>query len=154
MAVMFAKGLSSGRIAKLAGVNLETVRYYERIGLMPKPDRTAGGHRSYSTDHARRLSFIRRARDLGFSLDEIRALLALAQPGKSACAGVKRIASAHLQDVRTKMADLARLEHILAKTVERCVGDQSPACPVLDALWPDHPALTRAQGLRLRSGVS
>jgi MerR family mercuric resistance operon transcriptional regulator len=87
-------------------------------------------------DHARRLTFIRRARDLGFTLDDVRALLALAQPGKTSCAGVKQIASAHLRDVRERMADLARLESILAETVDQCAGGKATECPVLDALWP------------------
>ena len=87
------RGLTIGRLAEETGVNLETVRYYERIGLMPRPDRTAGGHRSYSKAHARRLAFIRRARELGFGLGEIRALLVLAEPGRTSCAEVQAIAT-------------------------------------------------------------
>ncbi len=126
--------MTIGRLAEETGVNLETVRYYERIGLMPQPDRTAGGHRSYSKAHASRLAFIRRARELGFGLGEIRALLALTEPGHRSCAEVQAIASAHLESVRAKLADLARLEHILADTVAKCSGDPSPPCPVLDML--------------------
>jgi MerR family transcriptional regulator, mercuric resistance operon regulatory protein len=134
MAITKARGLSIGQMAETAAVNLETIRYYERIRLMPKPDRTTAGHRSYSSEDARRLTFIRRARELGFSLDDIRALLALAQPGKSSCGDVKAIASAHLADVREKMADLARLERTLAETVKKCVGGRAPTCPVLEVL--------------------
>lgn len=126
--------LTIGRLAEKTGVNLETVRYYERIGLMPPPERTAGGHRSYTEAQARRLAFIRRARELGFSLDEIRTLLTLSEPGRASCAEVQPIAQAHLESVRAKRADLARLERILADTVSRCTGTASPECPVLDML--------------------
>ena len=78
------RGLTSGQLAKAAGVNLETVRYYENIKLMPPPPRTEGGHRAYDAAHVRRLTFIRRSRELGFSIDEIRALLALSAPGPCA----------------------------------------------------------------------
>lgn len=129
-----ARALTIGRLAQDAGVNLETVRYYERIGLMPKPDRTPGGHRSYTAEEGRRLAFIRRARELGFGLDDIRALIALAQPGRTSCAEVQAIAAAHLETVRAKMADLARLEAALAGTVDRCRGDTAPSCPVIEVL--------------------
>ena len=128
------RGLTTGRLAKAAGVNLETVRYYERIGLIAKPARTSGGQRSYSSEDARHLAFVRRARELGFSIDDIRALLKLAAPGKQSCAEVQSIASAHLTSVQAKLADLARLEKILSTTVDQCNGDASPACPVLEML--------------------
>jgi MerR family transcriptional regulator, mercuric resistance operon regulatory protein len=128
------RGITIGQLAKAAGVNLETVRYYERIGLIAKPARTSGGQRSYSSEDTRHLAFVRRARELGFSIDDIRALLKLAAPGRRSCAEVQSIASAHLMNVQTKLADLARLEKILAATVEQCAGDASPACPVLEML--------------------
>lgn len=126
--------LTIGRLAAAAGVNLETVRYYERIGLMPKPARTAGGHRAYEEAHIRRLAFIRRARELGFAIEDIRALLALAEPARGSCTEVRGIAQAHLDEVRAKLADLGRLERILAETVAGCLGDGTPSCAVLDAL--------------------
>ena len=126
--------ITIGQLASAAAVNLETVRYYERIGLMPRPSRTDSGHRSYDEKHVRQLSFIRRARELGFSIEDIRALLMLAAPTQRSCAEVKEIASAHLVSVQAKLADLAKLEHILAATVARCIGDNSPDCPVLDIL--------------------
>lgn len=126
--------LTIGRLATVTGVNLETVRYYERIGLMPPPARTASGHRTYEHPHVRRLAFIRRARELGFSIEQIRALLALAEPSRSSCAQVQEIAQTHLGEVRAKLADLARLERILSETVDRCSGDPAPSCPVLDML--------------------
>jgi len=127
-------GLTIGRLAEAAGAHLETVRYYERIGLMPRPNRTAGGHRSYTEEHVRRLRFIRRARDLGFTLDDIRALLELAEPGRTSCGEVQKIAAVHLQSVRAKLADLARMERLLASTVAQCDGGSSLRCPVLEFL--------------------
>lgn len=128
------RGVTIGQLAKAAGVNLETVRYYERIGLMPAPARTGGGHRAYDAQHIRLLAFIRRARELGFGIDDVRALLALCAPGHRSCADVRMIAGAHLAKVRAKLADLAKLETILAETIARCSGEPSPPCPVLDML--------------------
>jgi MerR family transcriptional regulator, mercuric resistance operon regulatory protein len=122
-----------GQLAAATGVNLETVRYYERIQLIPPPARTASGHRAYEEGHIRRLAFIRRARELGFSIEQIRALLALAAPSRASCGEVREIARMHLDEVRA-LADLARLEGILAETIARCSGDPAPSCPVLDML--------------------
>jgi MerR family mercuric resistance operon transcriptional regulator len=129
-----ARGITIGQLARAAGVNIETVRYYERIGLVAKPARTSGGQRSYASEDARHLAFVRRARELGFSIDDIRALLRLAVPGQRSCADVEGIARAHLSNVQTKLADLAKLEKILAATVDQRSGDASPACPVLEML--------------------
>lgn len=128
------QSLTIGRLAAATGVNLETVRYYERIELMLPPARTASGHRAYEQAHVRRLAFIRRARELGFSIEQIRALLALAEPSRASCAEVREIARTHLDEVRAKLSDLAKLEGILAETVSRCSGDPAPSCPVLDML--------------------
>ncbi len=129
-----ATTLTIGALSSRTGVNVETIRYYERICLIPAPPKTGGGRRVYGPEHIQILAFVRRSRELGFSIDDIRALLALAEPGHVSCADVKRIAMAHLEDVRTKLADLARLEHVLAGTVARCSGEKAPACPVLDVL--------------------
>lgn len=131
---MVQRGLSIGRLAADAGVNLETVRYYERVGLMPEPDRTSGGHRSYTSAHRQRLSFIRRARELGFSLDDIRALILLSEPGRNTCAEVEQIGSAHLATIRAKIVDLARLEAVLHQAVSRCGEEDAPSCPVIEVL--------------------
>lgn len=117
-----------------AGVNLETVRYYERIGLMPSPARAASGHRAYEEGHIRRLAFIRRARELGFSIEQIRALLSIAGPSRNSCAEVREMTQTHLEEVRAKLADLMKLERILAETIARCCGDSAPSCPVLEML--------------------
>src|SRR5215212_368181 len=93
-------GLSIGRLAALTGVHLETVRYYERIGLMPEPARTDGGHRVYSDEHRQRLAFVQRARRLGFSIEDIRTLLALSEPTRRSCREVEVVAAAHLANIR------------------------------------------------------
>ncbi|MCI0468376.1 MAG: helix-turn-helix domain-containing protein [Beijerinckiaceae bacterium] len=121
-------------LAKASRVPLETVRYYERIGLMPEPERAANGYRSYGPPHIQRLTFIRRAREIGFSIREIRELLALAEPGRAPCAEVQTLTSAHLTSVRAKIADLRKLECMLAGTLEECQRVQAPACPVLEML--------------------
>ena len=126
--------LTIGKLANSAGINLETVRYYERIGLMPEPGRTDGGHRNYAAMHVRRLTFIRRARELGFAIEDIRTLLELAEPGRVSCSEVQKIAARHLHNVRSKLADLAKMEKLLAKTVAQCSGNRSPACPIIEML--------------------
>lgn len=126
--------MAIGRLSRRTGVNIETIRYYERIGLLDAPPRTAAGRRVYDDSHRRTLAFIRRGRELGFGIADIRAMLALASPDEASCAEVERIAQAHLDEVRAKLADLLRLEHILADTVSRCASEESAACPVLDML--------------------
>jgi MerR family mercuric resistance operon transcriptional regulator len=115
-------------------VNIETIRYYEKIKMLPAPARTKGGHRVYGPKETRILVFIRRGRELGFTLDQIRTLLNLAAPGKASCREVRAIATCHLEDVRAKMADLEKLERLLAKTIKQCSGKAVPDCPVLDVL--------------------
>jgi MerR family mercuric resistance operon transcriptional regulator len=134
------RGLSIGKLAKAASVHLETVRYYERIGLMPAPGRTDSGYRSYGNEHVHRLSFIRRARELGFSVEDVRVLLNLAEPGRASCAGAQALTKTHLEQVRSKISDLRRLESVLAAAVEKCSGEVTPVCPVLDILegGPNH----------------
>jgi len=129
-----AENISIGELSKHSGVNVETIRYYERIKMLPAPPRTASGRRIYGPAEKRALSFIRRSRDLGFTLEEIRALLALRGPERASCADVHKIASAHLAKVRSKLSDLARLEAILSETVARCTDGAAPDCPVLDIL--------------------
>ncbi|MGD9890039.1 MAG: helix-turn-helix domain-containing protein [Geminicoccaceae bacterium] len=129
--------LSIGELSRLTGVNIETIRYYERIGVMPAPPRTGGGRRAYGEGHSRTLSFIRRARELGFTLDDIRGLLGLGHRRLATCAEVRSIAGGHLETVRSKLADLARLEGILAAAVAQCSGESVPDCPVLEMLDRD-----------------
>jgi MerR family mercuric resistance operon transcriptional regulator len=135
---MKALAFTIGRLSETAGVNIETIRYYERIGLMAKPPRTAGGRRLYDETASRRLIFIRRARALGFSVEDIRALLALSA-GDGRCADVHALTVRHLTDVRAKIADLRRLERTLATTAQRCARDASPDCPIIDSLSAPRP---------------
>jgi MerR family mercuric resistance operon transcriptional regulator len=126
---------SIGELSRLTGVNIETIRYYERINMMPHPPRTASGRRVYGEVETRTLSFIRRSRELGFTLDEIRALLALsAEQGQEVCTDVRHLAANHLRDVRAKIADLRAMERILADAVRRCDEGESARCPLIDAL--------------------
>ncbi|MGI8561021.1 MAG: MerR family transcriptional regulator [Luteimonas sp.] len=129
-----AGAIKRGELARRSGCNLETIRYYEKIGLLVEPDRTAGGHRLYAAPDQARLGFILRGRELGFSIDELRGLLDLVDGGTQTCAEVKLRTERHLADVRAKLADLRRIEKVLAQTAAQCSGDQVPACPVLDAL--------------------
>jgi MerR family transcriptional regulator, mercuric resistance operon regulatory protein len=126
--------LSIGALSQQTGVHIETIRYYERIKMLATPPRTAGGRRVYGESHRRTLGFIRRARGLGFSLDEIRALLDLDGAGRAPCAEVREIATQHLANVRAKLADLARFEAVLSDTVRQCAVNMTPACPMLGIL--------------------
>ncbi len=120
-------------LARAAGCHRETVRFYETRGLLPAPPRSAAGHRIYGREHARRLRFIRRARELGFDLDEITQLLGLADDG-DACAEARALTSARLDEVRRRMADLGRLEQRLRTMVNRCDHHEAGGCPVIDGL--------------------
>jgi MerR family mercuric resistance operon transcriptional regulator len=134
-----AENVAIGELSRLTGVNIETIRYYERIKMLPTPPRTASGRRVYGATDLRILAFIRRARELGFSLDEIRALLRLGGPEKASCREVREIAAHHLEGIRAKLGDLRKLERLLTKTVARCSGKTAPDCPVLDILDVQRP---------------
>jgi MerR family mercuric resistance operon transcriptional regulator len=125
--------LTIGELARRADMNVETIRYYERIGLLAHPPRTRGGHRTFGTESCRTLAFIKRSRQLGFALDDIRTLLSL-RNSKASCMDVRVVAERHLQDVRAKMRDLIKLEGVLADAVDRCPNNESTDCPVLDSL--------------------
>jgi MerR family mercuric resistance operon transcriptional regulator len=132
--VLRVDGVPIGKLFLLTGVNIETIRYYEKIKMLPAPLRTEGGHRIYGPKEMRIPVFIRRGRELGFTLDQIRALLNLGGPGKASCAKVREIAKHHLEDIRAKIDDLVKLERLLSKTVAQCSGKKTPSCPVLDIL--------------------
>ena len=114
---------------------IETIRYYERIGLMPDPPRTKGGHRAYDEDHLRRLAFICRARELGFSLGDVRGLLVLVDGGAYSCAEVKALTLAHVGDIRRKIGDLRKIERVLDTMAAQCDDGEVPQCPVIDSLF-------------------
>ena len=122
-----------GELSRRAGVNIETIRYYERIGLLAKPARSNGGYRLYGPADVQRLTFIRRSRELGFSLDEIRTLLDLAR-GEKSCEQVRAITLHHAAEVRRKIADLRRLERALAAMAALCESAPPDRCPIIDAL--------------------
>lgn len=126
--------LKRAQLASRVRCNIETIRYYEQIGMLPDPPRTAAGYRLYSEHHVARLRFILRARELGFSLGDIRGLLTPVDSGTQTCAEVKARTEKHLAEVRARIADLQRIEHVLAQTAKQCSGDNVPACPILDAL--------------------
>lgn len=127
--------LSIGELSRRTGVHIETIRYYERIKMPPAPSRTASGRRVYGPAETRSLAFIRRSRELGFTLDEIRTLLALsAENGQEACAEVRELAAGHLADVRAKVADLRAMERVLVDAVRRCDAGEAPGCPLIDSL--------------------
>jgi MerR family mercuric resistance operon transcriptional regulator len=134
-----AEALTIGDLSTLTDVNIETIRYYERIKMLPAPPRTASGRRIYDATHVRVLAFIRRSRELGFSLDEIRALIRLGGPEKATCREVREIATHRLNDIRAKIGDLRKLEGLLANTVAKCSGRTAPDCPVLDILDTQRP---------------
>lgn len=129
-----AEELTIGMLSEMTGVNIETIRYYERTNVLAAPLRTASGRRIYRAADVRTLAFLRRARELGFSLDDIRALLRLGGPEKASCREVRQIAAHHLDNIRLKISDLRKLERLLAKTVAQCTGTTAPVCPVLDIL--------------------
>ena len=134
--------ISRGELARRTGVNIETIRYFERIGILATPERTEGGHRIYDERHVRTLAFVRRARGLGFTPGEVRAIVELGGPGKACCAEVQSIAARHLEQVRAKIADLLDIERLLAATVERCSGGSDPDCPVIDMI--EHPEVAHS----------
>lgn len=127
-------GLTRGDLARATGCNIETIRYYEKAGLLPDPPRTGAGYRIYSATHARRLRFILRARELGFPMEDIRGLMGLGDGTAPTCAEVKERTDRHLADIRAKIEDLKRMEAVLAATASRCSGAEVPDCPVLDAI--------------------
>ena len=130
-----------GQLSRRTGVHIETIRYYERVGLVPEPPRMAGRFRLYGAEDVARLSFIRRCRELGFSLDEIRDLQKLAQGGERSCAEAASAARHQLGAIAAKLKDLRRMQKTLRALSRDCVhGDEpAPACPMLENLM-------RAQG--------
>lgn len=124
-----------GYVAKVTGCNIETIRYYERIGLLPKPPRSDGGYRMYSAEDIKRLNFIRRSRNLGFHLNEVRDLLSLVDTNTYTCAEVKDITMNHLAETEQKIADLTKLRKVLKDMASQCEGEKIPECPIIDVLF-------------------
>ena len=127
--------LGIGALSKQTGCNIETIRYYEKIHLLNAPARTEGGHRMFDHAQVKRLTFILRCRQLGFSIEEIRNLLGLVDGEDASCAEVKLVTELHLGDVRQKIHDLKNLEGVLALMVSECSGTEVPECPIIDTLY-------------------
>ena len=123
-----------GQLSKLTDVNIETIRYYEKIGIIPHPPRNSSGYRIYSTPHLERLTFVRRSRELGFSQPEVRKLLTLVDEHRYTCAEVRDMTEKQLLTVRNKISDLRKLERALANMVSECEGGDIPDCPIVDIL--------------------
>ncbi len=123
-----------GRASDETGVKIETIRYYERIGIMPVPDRSGGGNRLYNDELLKRLKFIKRCRLLGFSIEDIRALLAMVDRQDLTCSQVHQMTVGHLSAVRQKIADLNQLAKALDNMASACSKGDVPECPIIDAL--------------------
>ena len=129
--------LSRGSLAAKTGVNSETIRYYEKIDLMPDPARSAGGHRIYDQSHLKRLFFIRRSRELGFTLQEIRELLELVDGGDYTCAEIRDRTTTHLADVTRKITDLQKIQLTLESMASKCDGGLVPNCQIVGELYAE-----------------
>jgi len=144
---MGTQRLQIGDLARATNTKVETIRYYEQIGLLPAPARTSGNFRAYSAKHLGRLSFIRRARDLGFTLDQVRELLSLSDQKRQSCEAVDVIARQHLADVDRKIIDLKSLRDELSSLIERCSCGTIADCRIIDALAPSPPDSTKSEAL-------
>ncbi len=129
------RGYLIGAMSRETGVNIETIRYYERIDLMPKPDRTPGGNRQYTHDQLKRLAFIKRSRELGFSIDEIRAMLEMVDNKGVTCGDVHAMTIEHLESVRAKITQLTKLERALSDMAAECARGDVPECPIIETLF-------------------
>lgn len=132
------RALSIGALARRSGTNPPTIRYYEEIGLIRRADRREGGHRTYGSDDLKRLTFIRRCREFGFSIDQVRSLVGVVEDSSRSCTEMRELASGHLADVRAKLEELKALEGSLSQLVDdcdlACAGGPGPDCVILDDL--------------------
>ncbi len=136
MAITVARGfIKRGALARLMGCNLETIRYYENIAIMPEPMRTQGGHRIYGQKEQERLRFILRCRELGFSIEELRQLLSMVDSDNYTCGEVHELTQEYLQSVSAKITDLRKLERTLQTISKECAGGDAPECPIIEALY-------------------
>ncbi|MBO1020064.1 Cu(I)-responsive transcriptional regulator [Methylobacterium sp. SD274] len=133
-----------GEAARATGVSAKMIRYYEETGLLPPADRTASGYRLYAENDLHTLRFVRRSRDLGFSVEDIAGLLALWQDRGRASAQVKALAVHHLTDLRRRIAELEAMARTLTSLADHCSGDSRPDCPILDDLAAEHSPQSRS----------
>ena len=124
-----------GEMSRRTGVIIETVRYYEKIGMMPKPKRTEGGKRLYNTEELQRLFFIKRCREIGFSQSEIKALLSMVDREDVSCSEVHDITTLHIADIKQKIKDLRKLEKVLTQMAGECSQGDIPQCPIIETLF-------------------
>lgn len=125
-----------GELANATATKVETVRYYEKVGLLPPPSRTSANYRVYGSDHLARLSFVRRARDLGFTLEAIRELLTLSDDKSQSCEAVDSIARVHLTEIDRKLCDLKSLRSELGRVIGSCSHGTVAECKIIEALAP------------------
>ena len=126
--------MNIGEAAKISGVNAKLIRHYESIGLIPKAGRTNSGYRTYSEKDVHILSFVRRARNLGFSMQEIKKLVSLWRNRSRASREVKALTIAHIKNLETKIMDLQAIRSTLLNLAKNCHGDDRPSCPILEDL--------------------
>lgn len=129
------RGYPIGAMSRETGVNIETIRYYERIEIMPQPDRTPGGNRQYTHAHLQRLAFIKRSRELGFSIEEIRAMLKMVDQDGVSCGEVHAMTMEHLSSVKEKIRHLKKLERALTGMAAKCAKGDVPECPIIETLF-------------------
>ncbi len=132
------KALKRGNLAKMAGVNIETIRYYEKQGILPEPDRSPSGYRQYDEETVNQIRFVKRAQQLGFSLSEIKQLLKLSEGEITDCDEVKDIALKKLEAIREKITNLQKLDSILSNLATQCERQQTiKGCPIIEALMTE-----------------
>lgn len=129
--------MKRGELAAISGCNAETIRYYEKIGLIPEPSRAANGYREYDEEHRERLNFVQRGRELGFTIDDLKSLLNLVDRNAVSCNEVEKMATKHLESVQNKIDHLKRMEATLAKTIGSCSKEDVPECPLIESLFSD-----------------
>jgi MerR family mercuric resistance operon transcriptional regulator len=127
--------ITIGHLSKQTGVNIETIRYYEKEAIIPHPARSAGGHRMYSETDVKRLFFVRRCRELGFSIREISSLLSLVEDNKYTCATIHDLTLQHAAEIRKKIGDLVKMETVLKDMAAECSQGEIPDCPIVDKLF-------------------
>lgn len=128
------KSLKIGQVAKEASVNIETIRYYERLKLVPKPERTESGYRVFTTEVVQRIRFIKRSQDLGFTLTEIQELLALTESGERTCEQVREFATQKLNEIELKIRDLQNIQSALQVLLSKCAEGENSICPIIERL--------------------
>ena len=124
-----------GEMSRQTGVGIETIRYFEKISMMPAPGRSEGGNRRYTNVHLQRLFFINRCRQIGFSQSEIKALLSMVDAKDVTCAEVHSITTEHIADIRNKIRDLQNLEKVLTQMAKECSRGDIPDCPIIETLF-------------------